>query len=216
MVTSPNVCMHHTKPYSNPQLNNQTPIKWLLGHTLDIMVLLQFQFWKPVYYAKYNAKFPSDSMELLVRFVGIAEHVGSAMTFKILSREGNIIHRSIVQSAAPKRVFNNKRANADTRKYIVEKDAVTNPETILSKREDHITTVGTLPTIDTSTLLGRTFINNPDKNGEQACERIDGIEFTGKTTPDGKQDLFRFRSKVGEKTYKNIMTYNKTIEWCIF
>ena len=58
------------------------------------------------------------------------------------------------------------------------------------------------------------FINNPDENGEQVCAKIDEIEFTGKTTPDGKQELFCFRSRVGEKTFENITTYNKMVEWC--
>ena len=63
-----------------------------MGYTPDITVILQFQFWEPVYYAKYDAKFPADSTEVLGRFVGIAENVGSAMTFKILLEEGKIIH----------------------------------------------------------------------------------------------------------------------------
>ena len=98
-------------------------------------------------------------------------------------------------------MYNNKRANADARESIVEKDTMTHPET-------------RLPMIDPSTLLGRTFINNPDENGEQVRAKIDGIEFTGKTTPDWKQELFHFRSRVGEKTFKSIMTYNKVVEWC--
>ena len=98
-----------------PSLNNRTLTEWLFGHTPHIMVLLQFQFWEPVYYTKSDAKFPSDSTELLGWFVGIAEHMGSAMAFKILTGEGKIIHRSIVRSAASKGVYNNKRANADAR-----------------------------------------------------------------------------------------------------
>jgi hypothetical protein len=58
-------------------LGERTPIKWLLGYTPNISVRLQFQFWEPVLYAKYNGKFPSDSTELKRRFVGIAENVGS-------------------------------------------------------------------------------------------------------------------------------------------
>ena len=73
---------------------------------------------------------------------------------------------------------------------------------------------GTLPTSDTSTLLRRTFIKSPDENGEQVHATIDRVEFTGKTTPDGKHDLFWFRAKVGEKTLKNVMMYNMMVEWC--
>jgi hypothetical protein len=47
-----------------------------IGYTPDTLVLLQFQFWEPVLYAKYDGKFPSDSTELKGRFVGIAKNVG--------------------------------------------------------------------------------------------------------------------------------------------
>ena len=61
-------------------------------------------------------------MESLGRFVGIAEHMGSAMTFKILVSERMIIHRAIVSSAASEGAHNNKRANLNTHGSIVEKD----------------------------------------------------------------------------------------------
>ena len=37
---------------ATPSLHNRMPIKWLLGYTSDIAVLLRFQFWEPFYYAK--------------------------------------------------------------------------------------------------------------------------------------------------------------------
>jgi hypothetical protein len=33
-------------------------------------------------------------------------------------------------------------------------------------------------------------------------------------TADGKEELYKFRCKVGEKTFEHIMTYNKMLEWC--
>jgi hypothetical protein len=32
-------------------------------------------------------------------------------------------------------------------------------------------------------------------------------------TADGKEELYKFRCKVGEKTFEHIMTYNKMLEW---
>jgi hypothetical protein len=103
-----------------PSLNNRTPVEWLLGYTPDITVFLQFQFWEPVYYAKYDAKFPADSTEALRMFVGIAENVGNAMTFKILTADGKIIHRSVVRSALKGGAFTNVRANSEAIGTIVE------------------------------------------------------------------------------------------------
>jgi hypothetical protein len=50
-----------------------TPTEWLLGYMPDITVFLQFRFYEPVYYATYDAKFPSNSSESLGRFVGIGQ-----------------------------------------------------------------------------------------------------------------------------------------------
>ena len=95
-------------------LNNRTPIEWLLGYTPDITVLLQFRFWEPVYYAKYDAKFPADTTEALGRFVGIGENVGNAMTFKILTGDNKVIHRSVVRSATSNGHFANKHVQMPT------------------------------------------------------------------------------------------------------
>ena len=90
----------------------RTPTEWLLGYTPDISVLLQFEFWEPVYYAKYDAKFPADSSECLGRLVGIAENVGHSMTFKILTEDKQIIHRAVIRTAVKGGMFKNRRAEA--------------------------------------------------------------------------------------------------------
>lgn len=220
-------------------LGNRTPIEWLLGYTPDITVLLQFQFWEPVLYAKYDAKFPADSTESLGRFVGIAETVGSAMTFKVLTEEGKIIHRSIVRSAALEGAFVNRRAEDKAKGSMVaqEEEGATQdedaeePETtqeddthsfdrkiqkdiLRSRREQAIRAGKPLMNIDTSALLGRTFINDPDTNGEQVRAKIEDIAPTGDWTADRKQRLFRFRASIGEKRYEKVLTYNKMLEWC--
>ena len=76
------------------------PIQMLTGSTPDISPLLRFYWWQPVYYKLDDSDFPSDSTELRGRFVGIAEHVGHAMTFKILTDDtSKIIFRSNVRPA---------------------------------------------------------------------------------------------------------------------
>ena len=62
-----------------------------------------------------DSNFPSETIEGHGHFVGIAEHVGNAMTFKILTSDTNkIIHRSVVRSASKHAV--NHRADMG-RKY---------------------------------------------------------------------------------------------------
>ena len=181
-----------------PSLNYRTPTEWLLGYTPDITVLLQFQFWEPVYYAKYNAKFPADTTEVLGWFIGIAENVGSAMTFKILSEEGKVIHRSVVCSAATEGVYRNKRADENVKGTSVSKDpdpySTTQLEEVVLFEQDGMEGLDhSLPNIDVPVLLGRTFINDPDETGEQTRAWIEKVEPIGRTTPDGKQELFQFR-----------------------
>ena len=140
----------------------------LLGYTLDITVFLQFQFWEPVYYAKYNAKLPAHTTEALGRFIGIAENVGCAMTFKILFEEGKIIHWSVVWLAAAEGVYNNERANKNAKDTIVSKDinpysTVQPKDMVLSKRDYIVGPDHVLPNVDVPVLLGRTFINDPNK-----------------------------------------------------
>ena len=77
---------------------NAVPIQQLTGSTNDISPLLRFHFWEEVYYRHDDSDFPSDEREGHGHFVGIAEHVGHAMTFKILTTDTKkIIFRSVVR-----------------------------------------------------------------------------------------------------------------------
>ena len=225
-------------------LGGRTPIEWMLGHTPDISVLLQFQFWEPVYYQKYDAKFPSDSTEELGRFVGIAETTGHSMTYKILTAELKIIHRAVVRTATKEHGYSNVRADKEapnlappTHPEVIIPETVdenddddnaeqeTNDATedfiksvqedvVKSLHQDRVDRGERLPTIDSTGLLGRTFLPEPDDQGEQHRAKIEGIELTGKQTADGKEEIYKFRCKVGEEVYEQVMTYNKMLEWC--
>ena len=237
-------------------LGGRTPTEWMLGYTPDISVLLQFRFYEPVYYAKYDAKFPSDSTELCGRFVGIADNVGHAMTYKILTEDNKVICRAVVRTALKTGGYDNKRAKeaAPNRAPKYETEPVTvneddeadetvpvtvteeddddeeaeeeemspqeefisewKDDIVRSLHEDRVEKGEGLPTIDTSGLLGRTFIPDPDENGEQHRAKVENVEPMGETTSDHTEQLYKFRCKVGEKTFEKIMTYNKMVEWC--
>ena len=79
---------------------NAVPMQRLKGSTPDISPLLSFRFWEEVYYRHDDSDFPSETREGHGHFVGISEHVGHAMTFKILTSDTNkVIYRSSVRSA---------------------------------------------------------------------------------------------------------------------
>ena len=64
---------------------------------------MRFHWWQPVYYKLDDSDFPSDSREKRGRFVGISEHVGHALTYKILTDDTKrVIHRSNVRLADDK------------------------------------------------------------------------------------------------------------------
>ncbi len=86
---------------SKETLNWRTPVEALTGQTPDISMLLHFTFWEwePVFIGNYRNTgkkgFPSDSDEILVRFIGFAEDVGHSCTFKVFNEEtGEILYRS--------------------------------------------------------------------------------------------------------------------------
>ncbi len=111
MVVCTAIRMLHHQPYGFRTTWWRTPTEWLLGYTPDITVLLQFYFYEPVYYQELDGKFPADPKECLGRFVGIAETVGNAITFCVLTASGKIILCSVVRSATKEGIYQNLRAN---------------------------------------------------------------------------------------------------------
>jgi hypothetical protein len=69
---------------------------------IDISPLLYFYFWQPVYFLVDESEqhFPCKSKELRCRWVGISEHIGSKMTYKIITDDtGEEVCRSAIRSA---------------------------------------------------------------------------------------------------------------------
>ena len=50
-----------------------------------------FVFYEPVYYRAHEPGFPSENRESSGRFMGIAENVGHALTYKILNEDNEKI-----------------------------------------------------------------------------------------------------------------------------
>ena len=78
-------------------LNGRIPLNKLYGITPDISILMMYTFYQSVYYASHNQSFPSTSEEEHGFWVGFGEHVGDAITHKLLDSSSNkIIYRSAV------------------------------------------------------------------------------------------------------------------------
>jgi len=78
-----------------------TPLRAATGQTNDISPLLWYAFCKAVYYKDETAPFPSGSKEQRGYWVGVSEHIGSTMMFKILMDDTlKVIHQSHIHTAA--------------------------------------------------------------------------------------------------------------------
>lgn len=141
-------------------LHWHTPMEKLTGSTPDIISLLCFWFWEPVYYRLDDSDFPSESTEKLGRFVGISENVGHALTFKILTDDTKkVIHRSRIHSALDPKERNLRIDNNEFNKR-------SSTPIIKSKHEDDLAAGKSMPTFDPTTLIGRTFLLPPEEDGQ--------------------------------------------------
>jgi hypothetical protein len=78
------------------------PLTALTGTTVDISVLLRFSFWEKVYYKAIEPGFPSDSTKEVGYVVGISEHVGHALCYKVYNpRTKKVLHRSRCMAIPP-------------------------------------------------------------------------------------------------------------------
>jgi hypothetical protein len=84
---------------AHPDLQWRTPYEVCLGVTPDISALLLFKFYERVYFLDADIPFPA-SKERAGRFVGIAENIGDAFTFWILTEDTDqLIARSVIRTA---------------------------------------------------------------------------------------------------------------------
>ena len=157
---------------------DNVPMNLATGSTEDISPLLRFRYWQPVYYMNDDSDFPSDSTEERGRFIGISESVGHYMTFKILTdKSTKIIHRSNVRPAdvpldknirldplTVPCVVKSKRDTSD------DDTASTEPSTIAD--DESLESLTPIPILDTSDLVGRTFLMPADDSGQRLRARI--------------------------------------------
>ena len=73
----------------------KAPTHVLTGQTLYISKFLRFSFYEPVYYHSLDL-FPSTSNKEQGWWVGIATHVGDALTYKVLTQKQKCIYWSAV------------------------------------------------------------------------------------------------------------------------
>ena len=196
--------LNHTATES---LNWKTPMQVLTGETSDISIIMQFVFYEKVYYSSVNTSFPSQSTEEVGYFVGFGETVGDAMTFKVLTSDTNkIIYRSNVRSAE-KETTKNKRLNIP--------NVQPNVIYIKSKSDDEShngSSLKPLPGYNPSELIGRTYLNLPEEDGQTFRMRIVKAISDHQDNIDKHPEKIQFLVKCRSKDQEHIVTYNDVID----
>ena len=181
----------------------RTPLETLLGSTPDISAMLLFSFYEKIYYKCNKPSFPSDSTERVGRFVGIADHVGHALTFKVLTEDTDkIIFRSKIRSASTPHGRNLRLDPIDSTSV---------PKVIKSKHDGELEKGKSMPTLDPDDLIGRTFLKPPENDGRRYRAKIvEAIEEKEKNIAN-HPDKIKFRCSVNNDEYEEIVSYNDII-----
>jgi hypothetical protein len=212
--------------------NNETiraiPLTLLLGVTVDISVLLRFHFWQKVYYKKEDAGFPSESKEGVGHIVGISEHVGNALTWKILTDDTKkVIYRSQVRPYT--------ESDCNLRAELLEGEENTTPpsEPIIKSRSEfqgddesfkqhtddseceHPPTEKTsnAPLFYPEDLIGRTFLLDEQEDGQKFRSRIVKLIEEHESDLQENPTRIKFLCSVNDNQAEEIITYNQMLDY---
>ena len=195
---------------ANSSIGDAIPMTVLTGTTHDISPLLQFDWYEPVYYMANESGFPSESKEKRGRFVGIAEHVGHALTYKILADDTNkVIYRSVVRTAT----------DPSSRNLRTEMDKDKEPHPYIKSRmddeienDDGTGPKQSMPIVDPDELIGRTFLL-PQDDGQQHRARIVEVITDHQGLVEQSSEHLKFKCAVNDDTYEEVLAYHQIMEY---
>ena len=209
----------------NSSIKN-VPLTLLLGSTVDISVLLRFYFWQPVYYKQVEASFPSDSKEGLGHMVGISEHVGHALTYKVLTSDTQvIIHRSLLRPVSPADL--NLRAgmfggegkdDPDTTHQAIVKsrlDLSKPTDTVSNTEQPPPAQPPPSPVFNPEDLIGRTFLLDVNDDGERHRARIVKLIEDHESKVEDNPTRIKFLVSYNNDKGEEIITYNKILDYIL-
>ena len=191
------------------------PLLALTGSTPDVSVLLRFYFWQKVLYKKHDYGFPSASPEGLGHIVGVSEHVGPALCWKVLTSDTQqVIFRSQV------RPFSAEDPNF--RADPTGGESTSSP--VLLSRGDPVTledgvsvspldaTVPPAPLIDVEDLIGRTFLLDPDEDGNIQRARIARLVDDFDAAVDREPERIKFICQYGDDMAEDVFSYARIMD----
>ena len=151
-------------------LKGQIPLNKLYGVTPDISILMMYTFYESLYYASHNQSFPSTSEEKHAYWVCFGEHVGDAITHKLLDSSHNkIIYISAAHPADD--LHPNKCLLTDIGELVGSNKP--KPITFLKPHHNLDKSVSRpMAEYNPDDLIGRTFLLPPIQKGERHRESI--------------------------------------------
>ena len=195
----------------NSTLGN-VPLTALHGSTVDVSVLLRFHFYQKVYYMNPKSHFPSTSRESVGYIVGVSEHVGPALCWKILTYDTKqIIHRSVVRPHTD----SDPNLRACDSLFDGETPTTSTAPVIQSPRDDETFNQAIADTaiIDYDDLIGATFLMEPTENGSihraQIAQLVDEHDEQLRQNPE----RIKYVCKIGNTGDEEILTYNQIMEY---
>ena len=157
-----------------------------------------------------DSDFPLDSCEKRGHWVGVAEHVGHTMTFKILTDDTRkIIYRSNIRSALDPKSRN-------LRMDPLNDDPILDP--VIKSRQNHAPSDSSnhgenlampMPVVDPNDLVGRTFLMAPQPDGQRfrACI-IQAIEDHERDLANNSEHI-HFLCSINNDQFEEIMLYKQ-------
>ena len=178
----------------------------LNGSTPDISALLRFHFWQDVYYKLDDADFPSQSREEKGHFVGFSEHVGHALTYKILTIDTKkIIHRSNVRAVND--IDFNKRIE-----LLHSADVPKDP--VLKSKSDTTPGEKRCPIFNPQELVGRSFLMDVDEDGNRNRATITEALEDFETAINKNPTRIKFRVAINnDDKFEDMLTYSQVADY---
>ena len=187
-------------------MGGNVPLGMLYGVSPDISILLLYTFYQPVFYASHNQSYPSASEERAARWVGFGDHVGDALTHKLLDDDTKkILYRYSVRpsdSAHPnKRLVSDGGECSQTPKPIV---------FVRSRQDNSQSATKPMAEYNPDDLIGRTFLLPINEQGERLRATIKRkVIETSKLLDDQHDnaiDKINFHLDVGQGRAEAIMS----------
>ena len=152
------LCMIHASYTLNhlscEALGGNVPLGMLYGFSPDIRIILLYTFYQPLFYATHNQSYPSAGEERAARWVGFGEHVGDALTHKLLYDDTKkILYRSAVRPS--------DSAHPNTHLVSDGGESSQTPEPIVfvrSRQDNSQSATKSMAEYNPDDLIGRTFV----------------------------------------------------------